>query len=88
MAMRTATGGYLSQLSALLTCCGAACSVIGNQNGIIFYYRNTGIPSSPAFTQQTGGFNPFTGDLGYATTPSCADMDGDGDTDWCARPVL
>ncbi|MDJ0609183.1 MAG: cadherin domain-containing protein [Kiloniellales bacterium] len=55
---------------------------IGEDNGTINYYENTGTSSSPTFTQQTGGSNPFDGvDIGARSTPVFADIDGDGDLD-------
>jgi Ca2+-binding RTX toxin-like protein len=56
--------------------------VIGEDDGVLNYYRNTGTALAPIFTVQTGAANPFTGiDAGFASTPSFADLDGDGDLD-------
>ena len=45
-------------------------------------YENTGTALAPAFTEQTGAANPLDGvDVGYTSTPSFADLDGDGDLD-------
>ncbi len=57
-------------------------AVVGAHNGTIYYYRNTGSVSAPAFTQQTGGANPFNGiDTPYTSRPTLADLDGDNDLD-------
>ena len=65
--------------------------VIGDGNGALKYYENTGSASSPAFTEQTGSNNPFNGDRtdrtptstsnGYLAMPECFDVNGDSDTD-------
>jgi hypothetical protein len=55
---------------------------VGSLSGTIAYYQNTGTPQVPVFTQQTGAANPF--DVVVAdmdTTPTFADIDGDGDLD-------
>jgi len=53
---------------------------IGEIDGVINYYRNTGTALAPAFTEQTGGSNPFDGvDVGYSSAPTFVDIDGDGD---------
>ena len=44
--------------------------------------RTPARPRLPAFTEQTGGANPFNGiDVGNTSAPSFADLDGDGDLD-------
>ncbi|WP_420583211.1 FG-GAP-like repeat-containing protein [Reichenbachiella sp.] len=55
---------------------------IGDSNGNIDYYKNTGSNSSATFAEQTGGANPFDGESvdGYAT-PTFIDIDDDGDLD-------
>jgi hypothetical protein len=56
--------------------------VVGNADGTLSYYENTGTTSSPTFTEQTGTNNPFNGiDVGSASTPNFADLDNDGDLD-------
>ncbi|WP_369177728.1 FG-GAP-like repeat-containing protein [Candidatus Thiodubiliella endoseptemdiera] len=56
--------------------------VVGERNGTLKYYQNTGTTSSPAYEAKTGGNNPFNGiDVGYYSTPTLADIDGDGDLD-------
>jgi hypothetical protein len=55
---------------------------IGKMNGAINYYRNDGTATTPAFTEVTGGDNPFDGvDVGSRSAPALADLDGDGDLD-------
>jgi hypothetical protein len=55
---------------------------IGEYNGVINYYRNTGNSGSATFTEQTGGDNPFDGmDVGWSSDPAFVDIDGDGDQD-------
>ena len=50
--------------------------------GTLHYFENTGSAIAPAFTERTGTANPFNGvDAGYTSTPSFADLDGDGDLD-------
>uniref|UniRef100_UPI0034DF6D21 FG-GAP-like repeat-containing protein n=1 Tax=Candidatus Thiodubiliella endoseptemdiera TaxID=2738886 RepID=UPI0034DF6D21 len=56
--------------------------VVGEQNGTLKYYQNTGTTSSPAYEAKTGGNNPFNGiDAGYSSSPILVDIDGDGDLD-------
>ena len=53
---------------------------IGEDDGTINYYKNTGNSTSPTFTAQTGGNNPFNGvDDGSKPQPAFVDIDGDGD---------
>ena len=53
----------------------------------LFYFENTGSPSSPAFVQRTGDANPF--DVFHASISgadsSLVDLDGDGDLDVCVN---
>jgi Ca2+-binding RTX toxin-like protein len=51
----------------------------GRNNGLIYYYENTGSISSPQFVGRTGASNPFNGvDVGSYSTPTFADINGDG----------
>jgi hypothetical protein len=55
---------------------------LGNLDGTINYYKNTGNASTPAFTKQVGTANPFNGkDLGSRSYGTFVDPDGDGDYD-------
>jgi hypothetical protein len=55
---------------------------IGDSKGEIHYFQNTGSVNSPAFTEVTGGANPFDGvDVGDAAVPTLEDFDGDLDYD-------
>ena len=57
-------------------------AVVGNEDGVLFYFKNTGSALAPVFTQQTGAANPFNGvDVGLDSAPSFVDLDGDGDLD-------
>ena len=56
--------------------------VVGEENGNLNYYENTGSRSQPDFTKRTGAANPFAGiDVGDDSTPTFVDRDGDGDLD-------
>ena len=56
--------------------------VIGEYDGILNYYENTGTATVPAYTVRSGAANPFNGiDVGYDSTPALADVDNDGDID-------
>lgn len=56
---------------------------VGDYDGYIYYYKNTGATTNPAFTAQTGAANPFGDDLivDYRATPTFGDFDNDGDFD-------
>ncbi len=55
---------------------------IGNDNGLIKYYRNTGTATAPVFVEQTGAANPLDNtNVGLNAAPSFVDIDGDGDQD-------
>ena len=57
-------------------------AVVGEGDGTLNYFENTGSAIAPAFTERTGAANPFNGvDVGIDSTPSFADLDGDGDLD-------
>ena len=56
--------------------------VVGEYDGTLNYYENSGSSSAPAYTGRSGTANPFNGiDVGNNSTPSFADIDGDGDLD-------
>jgi hypothetical protein len=57
-------------------------AVVGRADGTLAFVENTGSASSPTYTQQTGGDNPFDGvDAGTNSVPGLADVDNDGDLD-------
>ena len=57
-------------------------AVLGEGDGIINYYENTGSASSPTFTEQTGASNPMDGeDVGDDSAPAFVDIDDDNDFD-------
>jgi len=56
-------------------------AVVGDYNGILHYFQNTGSASAPTFTERIGAANPFNGLGGFCSAPSFADLDGDGDLD-------
>src|SRR5262249_35623638 len=57
-------------------------AVVGEGDGTLNYFKNTGTAVAPTFTQQLGAANPFNGvDVGSYSAPSFADRDGDGDLD-------
>jgi VCBS repeat-containing protein len=62
---------------------GLADLLVGEFNGGLTYYKNTGTASDPVFTVQTGSDNPFDaiapGD--FLSSPALVDLDGDGDLD-------
>ena len=56
--------------------------LVGNQNGRIDYYENTGTVTNPIFTQRADILNPLEGiKVFFASSPALADLDGDGDID-------
>jgi hypothetical protein len=57
-------------------------AIVGENSGTLKYYRNTGTATTPIYSEQTGAANPFNGiDVGSRSTPTLADLDGDGDLD-------
>jgi Ca2+-binding RTX toxin-like protein len=57
-------------------------AVVGERDGTLRYFQNTGSASAPVYVQQTGAANPFNGlDVGRHSAPALADLDGDGDLD-------
>jgi hypothetical protein len=59
-------------------------AVAGSINGRLAYFENTGSATAPVFypVNEASSDNPFVGiDVGSASTPSLADLDGDGDVD-------
>lgn len=61
---------------------GDADLVVGNADGVLTFYRNTGTAALPGFVAVTGASDPFSGiDHGRNSAPAFADLDGDGDLD-------
>jgi len=57
-------------------------AVVGAQDGIFNYFKNTGTIIAPTYVKQNGVANPFNGiDVGYASVITFGDIDGDGDLD-------
>lgn len=55
---------------------------IGENDGIINFFRNDGNNITPIFIPISGASNPFDGvDIGEASNPVFVDIDGDGDQD-------
>src|SRR5262249_31347342 len=56
--------------------------VPGNSDAVLHYFENTGTATSPAYAEQTGAANPFSGlALPQFPQPTLGDVDGDGDLD-------
>ena len=56
--------------------------LVGESNGTVKYFENTGTSSNPQFTARTGTQNPLDGkDVGLNSTPVLINMDGDNDVD-------
>ncbi|MFK7948805.1 MAG: T9SS type A sorting domain-containing protein [Saprospiraceae bacterium] len=55
---------------------------IGESDGTVNYYKNTGSNTNPNFGLRTGSNNPFNGvDVGLNASPVFVDLDNDGDFD-------
>ena len=75
-------GNYSSAYLVDIDCDGDLDCFIGNENGEVFYYENTGTATSPNFVKQVGGANPFNGVVVSGRSYfAFADADGDGDQD-------
>ena len=56
--------------------------VVGNKDGVLNYFENTGTSTTPLFVRRTGSANPFDGiNVGNESAPALADLDDDGDLD-------
>ncbi|TKB76582.1 MAG: hypothetical protein E8D42_16905 [Nitrospira sp.] len=57
-------------------------AVVGEFDGTLRYFQNTGTARAPVYVEQTGTANPFTGlDVGFNSTPTLSDVNGDGRLD-------
>ena len=75
-------GGNSTPVFADLDGDGDLDAIVGEFDGNLNYFENTGSAIAPAFTERTGAANPFNGvDIGNSSAPSFADLDGDGDLD-------
>jgi uncharacterized protein (DUF2141 family) len=75
-------GGYSKPSLGDLDGDGDLDAIVGQADGTLHFFLNTGGASAPAFTRQTGAANPFNlMDVGYDAAPALADLDGDGDLD-------
>ncbi|MHB8789164.1 MAG: FG-GAP-like repeat-containing protein [Desulfobulbaceae bacterium] len=55
---------------------------IGERDGTVKYYENTGSKTAPTFSERTGAANPLDGvDVGTLSAPTFVDIDGDSDLD-------
>ncbi|MGD1699246.1 FG-GAP repeat domain-containing protein [Dapis sp. BLCC M229] len=55
--------------------------IVGELDGNLNYFENTGSTTNPLYLAQTGTDNPFNSIDGEYSTPTFADVDGDGDLD-------
>ena len=56
--------------------------IVGNKDGNIAYFENTGTATTASFTQRTSTNNPLDSvDVGTFSSPELTDLDGDGDVD-------
>jgi hypothetical protein len=55
---------------------------VGEQTGVIYYFKNTGTANVPTLVEQTGTDNPLSGvQLADDSAAAFIDLDGDGDQD-------
>ena len=53
--------------------------VVGDNDGELNYFENTGTSTAPVFVQRTGSANPFDGiDVKSRSSPALGDFDNDG----------
>ena len=59
---------------------------VGNYDGKILHFKNTGSVTNPTFVEQTGTDNPFNGvDVGYLAAPTFVDVDSQHRWSWFSR---
>jgi hypothetical protein len=57
-------------------------AIIGERNGTLKHYLNTGTSTAPTYIEQTGAANPLNGiSAGTFSAPDFVDLDSDGDLD-------
>jgi hypothetical protein len=57
-------------------------AIVGEADGLLNYFENTGSATVPAYVPRTGSNNPLGGvDVGNMSAPALIDIDGDGDLD-------
>jgi len=55
---------------------------IGEYYGTVKYFKNTGSKTAPVLVEQAGPASPLNSvSMGYNSSPTFADIDGDGDLD-------
>jgi len=54
--------------------------LVGYEGGALYYWKNTGTTTSPAWTQQTSSYGGIS-EPDHGLQPSFVDLDGDGDLD-------
>ena len=63
--------------------------VLGEQNGTVVFYENTGTVLLPTYTLRTGAADPFDGiDIGGQSAPVFIDIERDGDLDLVIGNVI
>ncbi len=74
------TGAYASPTFADVDGDGDFDALVGEINGNLFFFQNTGTKTAPSFAAPVA--NPFgLSNVGFFANPTLADVDGDGDLD-------